>query len=352
MLRAGSEPECSPNVTDPDLPDRYRKIVIASLAGEFRASTEIVEEPWRDPGPGEVAIRNAWAGVNAVFDKNLCRNTIRYVDVVPPQDIGIESVGHVVAIGEGVDGLAVGDAVATVALGHGFREYHLIEASRCIRVREASPAILALIPSGISALVGLRHVAELRSGETIVVSAAAGGLGQFVVQLARLSGNHVIGVTGSPAKAAALRRLGCDRVVDHREEDLREVLTREYPRGVDIAWDSVGGTIFDTFLDHLAVRGRLVISGHTSDFDRPVEDAPAPRIYRKLYWKSASVRGFQNPAFPEHFAAAAREILALYYSGRLDVLIDPRPFHGLESVVEAEEHLLAGGNIGKVVVSL
>lgn len=352
MLRAGNVPECSPIMRDPELPDRYRKIVIARLAGEFRASTEIVAEPWRDPGPGEVAIRNAFAGVNAVFDKNLCRNTIRYVDVVPPRDMGIESVGHVVAVGEGVDGPAVGDPVATVALGHGFREYHVIEASRCIRVREASPEILALIPSGISALVGLRHVAELASGETVAVSAAAGGLGQFVVQLARLAGNHVIGVTGSAAKAAALRRLGCDRVVDYREEDLRDVLAREYPRGVDIAWDSVGGAIFDTFLDHLAMRGRLVVSGHTSDFDRPEEDVPAPRIYHKLYWKSASVRGFQNPAFPEHFAEAAREILELYHLGRLQVLIDPRAFRGIGSVADAEEHLLAGGNVGKVVVAL
>lgn len=336
----------------PAIPTRYRKIAMLQLAGEFRRSTAIVETEWRDPGAGEVAVQNRFAGVNAVFDKNLCRNAIRYVDVIPPYDMGIESVGHVVAVGPGVGGLAPGDAVATVALGHGFRDYHVIAAERCVRVREASPEILALIPSGMSALVGLRHVARMGQGETVAVSAAAGGLGQFVVQLARLGGNHVIGVTGTTSKAAALAGLGCDRVINYRQEDLHEVLDREYPRGIDLAYDSVGGEIFDVFLDHLAMRGRLVISGHTSDFDRPEEPVLAPRIYRKLYWKSASVLGFQNPAFPEHFAAAATEILGLYYSGALRVLIDPVPFKGLGSVADAEEHLLAGHNIGKVVVEL
>ena len=336
----------------PLAPERSRKIVIERLAGDFRGSTAIVDDPWRDPGPGEVAVRNRHAGVNAVFDKNLCRNTIRYVDVVPPFDMGIESVGEVIAVGPGVAGLALGDAVATVALGHGFRDCHVIEAGRCLRIREATPEVLALVPTGMSALVGLRHIARMGSGETVAVSAAAGGLGQFVVQLAKLAGNHVIGLTSTAEKAAALARLGCDRVVNYREEDLRAVLAAEYPRGIDLAYDSVGGEVFDAFLDHIALRGRLVISGHTSDFDQPEEPVAAPRIYRKLYWKSASVLGFQNPAFPEHFDAAAAEILDLYYSGRLQVLVDPVRFKGLESVADAEEHLLAGRNTGKVVVEL
>lgn len=334
------------------LPARYRKIVIARLTGDFRTATVIVEEAWRDPGPGEVAIRNRWAGVNAVFDRNLCRNAIRYVDVVPPWDMGIESVGEVVAVGPGVGNLSVGDAVATTKLGHGFREYQVIQAGRCLRVREATPEVLALVPSGISALVGLRVAGEMRSGETVAVSAAAGGIGQFVVQLAKLAGNHVIGLTRTASKVGALRALGCDRVIDYTAEDLRAVLAHEYPRGIDLAYDTVGGEVFDAFLDHLAMRGRLVISGHTSDFDRPEEAVGQPRIYRKLYWKSASVRGFQNPAFPEHFDAAAAEMLDLYYSARLRVLVDPTPFCGLDSVADAEDFLLAGRNTGKVVVAL
>jgi NADPH-dependent curcumin reductase CurA len=141
-------------------------------------------------------------------------------------------------------------------------------------------------------------------------------------------------------------------VIDYRREDLREVLAAEYPKGLDVAYDTVGGEVFDAFVDHLAHRGRLVISGHTSDFDRPDEDVPHPRIYRKLYWKSASVRGFQNPAFPEFFDDACRRVLELYYAGALRVLVDPTPFVGVDAVADAVEHLLAGRNLGKVVVKL
>lgn len=330
----------------------YRKIVIQQLTGDFRSATRIVETPAIGPGPGEVLIRNRYAGVNAIFDKNLCRNTIRYVDVVPPYDMGVEAIGEIVALGDRVDGLRIGDAVAIVKLGGAYREYQIADVGRLVRVREASPEILALIASGVSAMVALERIAELGSGETVAVSAAAGGLGHFVVQLAKRAGNHVIALTGSDHKAALLRELGADRVVNYRSESLRDVLAREYPRGLDIAYDSVGGEIFDAFLDHLAMYGRLIVSGHTSDFDKPVEDVPHPRAYHKLYWKSASIRGFQNPAFPQFFDDAARRILDLHYRGELRVLIDPTPFVGLESAADAVEHVLAGRNAGKVVLRL
>ena len=334
------------------MPRSFQKLIIHQLTGDFRSATQVVEQPWQEPGVGEVLVRNHWAGCNAIFDKNLCRNGIRYVNVVPPYDMGIEAVGEVVALGAGVSGFRVGDAVATTKLGTGYREYQLATPERLIKVREASPQILTLIPTGISAMVGIERAGDMRGGETVIVSAAAGGLGHLVVQIAKLAGCHVIGLTGTEGKLATLRQLGVDRPLNYRRENLREVLTKEYPRGVDIAYDSVGGDIFDTFLDHLAMRGRLVISGHTSDFDQPVEAVLQPRIYRKLYWKSASVRGFQNQAFGEFFAEAAARILGLYYDGKLQVLVDPTPFNGLAATADAVEHLLASRNSGKVVVKI
>lgn len=330
----------------------YRKIVIHRLTGEVRSAIRIVTTPWQDPGPGEIVIRNRFAGVNGIFDQNLCRNTVRYVDVVPPYDMGVEAIGEVVAIGARVDGFRVGDAVARVKLGCAYRDYQVADALKVIRVREASAEILALIASGVSAMVALERIADLKSGETVAVSAAAGGLGNFVVQLAKRAGNHVIALTSTDHKAALLRELGADRVVNYRTESLRDVLAHEYPRGLDIAYDSVGGEIFDAFLDHLAMYGRLIVSGHTSDFDKPVEDVPHPRAYHKLYWKSASIRAFQNPAFPQHFDDAARRILDLYYRGELRALVDPTPFVGLEAAADAVEYQLAGRNAGKVVLRL
>lgn len=330
----------------------YQKIVIHERTGEFRTATRIVATPHRDPGPGEVLIRNHFAGCNAVFDQKLCRDAIRYVKVVPPFDMGFEAVGEIVAVGAGVAPLAPGDAVATCRLGTGYREFQIAEAARVYKVREASPQILTLVPTGISAMVALERVAELSAGETVAVSAAAGGLGHIVVQLARRAGNHVIGLTSAPHKRALLERLGVDRVIDYRREDLAAVLARDYPRGLDIAFDTVGGAVFDAFLDNLAVRGRLVVSGHISDIDRPVEPVLQPRIYHALYWKSASVRAFQNPAYREFFDDALRRILDLYYRGELEAVIDPTPFRGLERVADAVEHLLSGRNCGKVVIDL
>jgi NADPH-dependent curcumin reductase CurA len=334
------------------MPTHYRKLVIHQLTGDFRSSTRVVEQAWVDAGPGQVVVRNRYAGCNAIFDKNLCRNSIRYVDVVPPYDMGIEAVGEIVAVGAGVTGWQPGDAVATTRLGSGYREYQVADVSRLVRIRAATAEILTLIPTGISGMVGLERIADMRGGETVAVSAAAGGLGHIVVQLAKLAGCHVIGLTSSDGKVEMLQGLGVDRVVQLRRENLQEVLAKEYPRGIDIAYDSVGGEVFDTLLENLAMRGRLVISGHTSDFDRPIEPVLQPRIYRKLYWKSASVRAFQNQAFPEFFDDSARRILDLYYDGRLQVCVDPTPFMGVESTADAVEYLLAGRNAGKVVVTL
>jgi NADPH-dependent curcumin reductase CurA len=333
-------------------PSDYRKLVISKITGDFRTSTEIVKEVWRAPQAGEVVIRNEFAGCNAIFDKNLCRNSVRYIKVNPPFDMGIETVGRIVAVGPGVSHLHEGDAVAASRLGSGYREYQIAAAHKVIPVREPTAETLALIPTGISAMVGLEKIAEVRDGDTVAVSAAAGGLGHFVVQFAKLRGCHVIGITGSEEKVALLKALGVDRPINYRHENVRDVLEKEYPKGIDVAYDSVGGEIFDAFVDHVAFRGRVIVSGHTSDFDKEVELVPQPRAYRKLYWKSASIRGFQNQAFPEYFDDSAARILDLFHDGKLRVLIDPTSFVGLDRVADAVEHLLAGKNTGKVVIRM
>ena len=96
----------------------------------------------------------------------------------------------------------------------------------------------------------------------------------------------------------------------------------------------------------------MIVSGHTSDFDKEIELVLQARAYRKLYWKSASIRGFQNQAFPEYFDEAVSRLLTLFHDGKLRALVDPTPFIGLDHVADAVEHLLAGRNTGKVVVQL
>jgi len=333
-------------------PKTYRKFILTRFGEDFRACTAIVETPWQNPGPGEVVVKNVYAGVNGVYDYNMMRNAVSYITFDVPTDLGIEVVGRVVAVGPGVTTVKEGDAVATWKVGTGYRDYQVAEASRLYPIREPSPEILTLIPTGVSGLVGLERVGELKSGETVAVSAAAGGLGHIVVQMAKRAGNHVIGLAGGAEKCALVRRLGADRAIDYAAEDIDAVLKAEYPRGLDIAYDSVGGRVFDVFLDHLAIRGRLVISGYTSEVGKPLQTVTAGRPWTKLYFKSASIRGFINPHFQEFWPEAAQRLLGLYYSGALTVLVDPTPFIGLEAVPDAVAYLMAGKNRGKIVVKL
>lgn len=336
----------------PPFPKTYRKVVLTGFGDTLRGHTAIEDTPWQDPGPQEVVIRNVLAGVNGIYDLNMARNAVDYITITPPTDMGIEVVGRIVKVGAEVKGFVPGDAVATWKVGTGYRDYQVAPVSRLYKVPAPTAEILALIPTGASGLVGLEQVGEMTTGEVVAVSAAAGALGHIVAQTAKLAGNHVIALAGSAEKCDRLRALGLDRVIDYRKEDLAAVLTREYPKGIDIAYDSVGGEVFDIFLDHLAVHGRLIISGYTAEVGKPTDVSPRPRPWTQLYFKSASIRGFINPHFKQVEPRAIARLLDLYARKRLQVWADPTPFVGLEAVVDAVEYLLAGKNLGKVIVKL
>jgi NADPH-dependent curcumin reductase CurA len=206
------------------------------------------------------------------------------------------------------------------------------------------------MPTGVSALVALEQAGEMKSQETVLVTAAAGGTGHIAVQLAKLAGNHVIGTCGSEAKAELLKGLGCDRVINYRTENLDRVLKEDYPNGINLVFDCVGKEVFDTCVDNLAVRERLVAIGFISEYAKNPELVTQPRIYHKLFWKAASVRGFLMPHYAEHMVEARDRLLDLFYTGKIRVAVDPTEFRGTESIPAAVEYLLSGKNYGKVVV--
>ena len=326
----------------------YQKLIATSLTPQFREAAEVVEEDVREPGPGEVLVRNRWAGVNAT-DVNISAG--RYAaDAQVPMDLGAEAVGVVEAVGEGVAGFAVGDAVATMGLGGGYREVQTVKAKHAVPVPEASPEVLSIFVSGITASIALDVVAEMGTDETVLVTAAAGGTGQYAVQLAKLAGNTVVGTCGSEEKAALLRDLGADRAVVYRDEDLKTALREAGP--FDVVYESVGQRFFDLALRNLALKGRLVIIGYVSEYVDGPESVTAPRVYTQLLQKSASIRSFFLPHFAEHYAEHVRRLVGLTQAGDLHVEIDERPFEGVGQVVEAVEHLHSGASRGKVVVRM
>ncbi|PMB25646.1 zinc-binding dehydrogenase [Fischerella thermalis] len=330
----------------------YRKLIGKQISQDFKSAVEIIEVPIPTPDHNQLLIKNKFAGINAGFDTLLCQGKVPYVNLTPPFDLGVEAVGEVVAVGDNIQDFQVGDAVITTVRGGGYREYQVIDANLAVKVRQAIPEVLTLMPTGISALVALEKVGEMKSNEVVLVTAAAGGTGHIAVQLAKLAGNHVIGTCGSQVKAELLQKLGCDRTINYRSENLNQVLRNEYPNGINLVFDCVGKQVFDTCVENLAIRGRLVVVGFISEYGKDLEQVTQPRIYHKLFWKAASVRGFLMPLYQEYATAARDRLLNLFYGNQLKVAIDPTPFHGIESIPTAVEYLLSGKNCGKVVVKL
>jgi NADPH-dependent curcumin reductase CurA len=330
----------------------YRAIRLERFAPSFRLAADIVTLEGHSPGPGEIAVSNHWCGVNGIFDTQIARNAVDYVSVALPTLTGVEAIGTVTAVGEGVADFAVGDAAMTVRFGGGYREVNIAPAAAFAKAPAPSRAYLTLASTGVSALLALEQAGQLRDGETVAVSAAAGGLGHLIVQLAKLRGCRVVAVCGGPDKADFVRGLGADRVIDYRSESVADILAQEFRDALDVAIDTVGGAIFDAFLDNLAPHGRLVAAGAATDLNGQPEIVTAPRIVHKLYYKAASVRGFMNGLLAEHWPDARAKLFALYADDRISVTFDSVDFAGLPRVYDAVERLLSGQSMGKVVVDL
>ncbi|MDG5493687.1 zinc-binding dehydrogenase [Niveispirillum sp. BGYR6] len=318
----------------------------------FRDAVDLVAEPVRNPGPGEIRVRNHWCGVNGIFDTQIARNAVSYMPVSLPTYTGVEAIGVVEAVGESVTGFKVGDAAVTVRFTWGYRETATAPAAHFIRVPATNPDYLALSSTGVSALLALQHTGALRPGEVVAISAAAGGLGHLMVQIAKQRGAHVVAVCGGAQKMDFVRGLGADRVIDYKAEDVAAVLAAEYPGALDVAIDTVSGPIFDAFVDHIARHGRLVVAGAAQDLDGRPEIVTGPRIAHRIYYKGASIRGFMNGLLTDLWPQARETLFSLLDEGKIRVTFDAVRFQGLHQVPDAVEHLLSGRSMGKVVVDL
>lgn len=329
----------------------YRAIELQRFASSFAAATEIVELPVIEPGRGEIRVRNLWAGVNGIFDTQLSRDAVDYIKFTLPTLTGVEALGLVEAVGEGVTSFDVGDAAASLRFRGGYREMNTGSASDFVRLPDAGREALGLASTGVAALLAL-DLGEAKSGETVAVSAAAGGLGHMIVQLAKVRGCRVVAICGGAEKIALVRSLGADRVIDYKSEDVATALEKEFKDSLDVAIDTVSGAIFDAFLTNLAPHGRLVISGAASDMDGKPEIVTGPRIANAIYYKAASVRAFQNGRSTHLWPTARDRLFALRDAGKINVLFDPLENRGLESVAGAVERLASGRTMGKVIVRL
>lgn len=216
------------------------------------------------PGPGELLVEVAASGVN--FIDVYKRQGVYPTE--PPFVLGEECAGRVLAVGPDVPDVAEGAVVATAAGGHGTHGTHVL-----IRAAGAAPVPEDLDPQlaaaamlqGMTAHYLVNSTYPLRPGEAALVHAAAGGVGQLLVQLAKAKGARVIATVGSPAKVEKARAAGADEVIRYDEvPDVADAVRSLAPAGVDVVYDGVGKATFDASLASLRRRGMLVLFGGAS----------------------------------------------------------------------------------------
>lgn len=294
-----------------------------------------------EPGRGQVAVDVAYAGAN--FAEILYRQGL--VDVPLPFVPGIEVSGRIRALGAGVEGLAVGQSVAalTIVESGGYAEVATAPADLVVPLDGTGlglDAAAALPSNSTTAFLVLDRVARLEPGESVLVHAAAGGVGGQLGQVARLLGaGRVVGTVGSRAKIETALRLGYDEVV------LRDEVagTGEF----DVVVDMVGGPVRRSSLDRLAPMGRLVVMGNASSA------ADVEISANELWLTNKTVTGFNlaafSAAFPEEAGRALRRAVEAASRGDLRVQTEVLP---LGRAAEAHRRIESGATTGKLVLDV
>lgn len=229
-----------------------------------------------------------------------------------------------------------------------------------IPVPALKPEFIVALVSGLAASIGLDTAGKIKAGEKVLVTAAAGGLGQVAVQWAKLKGCYVIGTTSSAEKADYLTSIGVDKVINYKTEDLSAALTRDFPEGVDVIWETIGGKTFETLINHLAPHGRMVTIGAISGYLRSGEAKPSAATFNPhlFIMKEIALTGFTFFAHQDKFAEYLPVLIKAIAEGSIKVAVDPGdatqdgPFKGIKDVRRAVAHLFSGKNKGKVVVQL
>ncbi|MEV0528737.1 zinc-binding dehydrogenase [Streptomyces sp. NPDC050439] len=254
-----------------------------------------------EPGPGQVTIESAWAGVNFADVKARAEG---YRVTTLPFRPGLEVSGHIRAVGEGVEGLRVGQEVAALVDGGGYAEVVLAEATAVFALPDGVDLrTAATVPTVLPTARALVHeVGRLRAGESVLVHGAAGGIGTAVGQLARAAGaSAVYGVVSTDTKAKYALQHGYDEVflADAFTEDVRRATAG---RGVDLILDPVGGDTLRRGLSALAVFGRLVSFGNAGGSEPWHVGQP------DLYAQGRSIGGFSVLALAQTAPAAVRSL--------------------------------------------
>jgi len=320
-----------------------KAIRIHSLGGPEVLSYEDVPEPqhWE----GQALVRIEAAGLNFI---DVYFRTGLYRGPALPFIPGQEAAGTVVALGPGVTEVAVGDRVAYIGVQSAYAELAAVAAARLVKLPDgvSTRQGAAVMLQGMTAHYLACSTYPLKPGDSCLVHAAAGGVGQLLCQVAKLRGARVFGTTSSEEKARLAREAGADEVILYTEKDFAEEVKRlTEGRGAQVVYDGIGKTTFDKSLDSLAMRGTMVLFGAASGPVPPFEPAIL-NTKGSLYLTRPSLHHYI--AAREELMQRAGDVLGWIAEGKLRLSI------GLElplaQAAEAHRALEGRRTTGKVLL--
>nr|WP_314069674.1 NADP-dependent oxidoreductase [uncultured Roseococcus sp.] len=327
-----------------------RRPVGEPVADDF----EIVETAVPSPGPGEVLVRARFLSLDPYMRGRMS---------------DAKSYSKPVELGAVMEGMTVGEVVSsnhpdfktgdTVMGGYGWQRFCAVEAARLRKVDPAEAPLSAnlgvLGMPGLTAWYGLEEIGEPKAGETVVISAASGAVGQVAGQIAKARGARVIGIAGGAAKCAFVKdELGFDACLDHRG-DLDAQLDAACPEGIDVYWENVGGHVQEAVFPRFRDFGRMVMCGMIAQYNQApgadAKGAPAGPNLGPVVRKRLRIQGFiVSDKGWQLYPQFRAEVLGLMKSKKLiwkeDVV------QGLPNAPEAFIGLLKGKNFGKLVIAI
>ena len=297
------------------IPSTMRAVRLHAPGGADAMTVETIPVP--QPGVGEALVRLEAAGVNFI---DVYKRMGLY-KVPLPATLGEEGAGTVAAVGEGVTELKVGDRVAWASVLGAYAEFAVVPAARLVPLPNTVSATqgAAVMLQGMTAHYLATSTYPLKSGDTCVVHAAAGGVGLLLVQIAKRRGARVIATAGSDDKAALARGAGADEVIVYTREDFADETRRlTSGKGVQVVYDSVGASTFLRGFDVLVPRGMMVLFGQSSGPVQPID----PQLLNQkgsLFLTRPTLAHYV--ATRDELLARSRDLFAWIGAGELDVRV-------------------------------
>jgi NADPH2:quinone reductase len=299
-----------------------------------------------EPGPGQVKLRQEAVGLNYI---DVYHRTGLYPQPLPFIP-GVEGAGVVEALGDGVDGLKVGDRVAYAGPIGSYAEERLIAADRLVKLPDSisTEQAAAMMLQGMTAHMLLRSVYRVKPGDTILIHAAAGGVGLIVCQWAKALGATVIGTVGTDDKADLARAHGCDHpIVYTRQDFVAEVDRITGGAKLPVVYDSIGKDTFLKSIDCLRPRGMMVSFGNASG---PVDPFQPALLAQKGSLFLTRPTLFNYIATRAELEAAAGELFDVVASGKVEIEVKQR--FALKDAAQAHRALEARTTTGSTVLTV